>query len=56
MDEKLNIMEKDRKNIFFRGKRVFLIRNCAGNPKKMVSMLYDEGFGSKLTFFEDPGK
>ena len=41
---------------FFRGKRVFLIRNCVRKPKKMVPMLYDEDFGFKLAFFDDPGK
>ena len=56
MMKKLISWKKDKKNFFFRGKRVILIRNCAGNPKKMVSMLYDEDFGSKLAFFNDSGK
>ena len=35
---------------------MFLIRNCVRKPKKMVPMLYDEDFGFKLAFFDDPGK
>ena len=50
-NEKLDIMEKDRKIFFSRGKRVLLIRNDARNPIKMVLMLYNDDFGSKITFF-----
>ena len=49
-------MEKDRKTFFSRGKRVLLIRNDARNPIKMVLMLYNDDFGSKLTFFWRLGK
>ena len=56
MMKKLISWKKDEKIFFFRGKRVILIRNCAGNPNKMASMLYDEDFGSKLAFFNDSGK
>ena len=47
MDEKFDLMEK-----IFRGKRVFLMRNEARNPKKMVSTFYNNDFGSKIAFFD----
>ena len=46
-------MEKNSKKISFFVERVFLIKNDVRNPKKMVSMLYDDDFGSKMAFFED---
>ena len=49
-------MEKKQKNFFFRRKRVIWIRNDAGNPIKMVLMLYNDDFGSKITFFWRLGK
>ena len=52
MDEKFDLMEKIQKKFFFRGKRVFLIRNDARNPKKMVSTFYNDDFGSKIAFFD----
>ena len=52
-DEKFDLMEKNSKKISFFVERVFLIKNDVRNPKKMVSMLYDDDFGSKMAFFED---
>ena len=52
MDEKSDLIKKFKKKIFFRGKRVFLIRNDARNPKKMVSTFYNDDFGSKIAFFD----
>ena len=54
--EKLDLMGKNQKYFFSHGNRVFLIRNHVRNPEKIVSMLYDNDFWCKLTFFEDLGK
>ena len=45
-------MEKDEKQFSSRGKRAFLIRNDARSPIEMVSMLYNDDFGSKIAFFD----
>ena len=52
MDEKFDLMEKIQKKFFFPVERVFLMRNDARNPKKMVSTFYNDDFGSKIAFFD----
>ena len=52
MDEKFDLMEKIQKKNFISVERVFLMRNDARNPKKMVSTFYNDDFGSKIAFFD----
>ena len=46
-------MKNPKRNFFFIEKGVLSIRNYAGNPKKMVPMLYKYYFLRKLGFFQE---